>query len=70
VIGGRTSGNENHPSARNRQINLGNVFRSADIPSGLMILMAIRKRFPRGTGLAPTIGVGVWLLLLHFRTAE
>ena len=44
-------------------------FLNADMPSRLMILMAIRIRLPLGTGLAPTVGVGVCLLVLHSRTA-
>jgi hypothetical protein len=35
-----------------------------------MILLAIRIRLPLGTGLAPTIGVGVCLLVLHSGTGE
>ena len=41
-----------------------------DIPSRLMIVMAIRIRLPLWTGVAPTVGVGVGLLVLHSGTAQ
>jgi hypothetical protein len=69
-ISDRTGGNQHRHSDCSRRIKAGNLFRHADIPSRLMILMAIRVRLPLGTGFAPTIGVGVCLLVLHSRTAD